>query len=118
MDRQAKGIHHCVKCARQAPSRATHILLIVVGDAGSMLVHSHDEGIVGDSISRAARGVRRPSKCGRLSLAVGAIGPMSAGRGWLMRSPKPLPFSVCCSAAFYRLDRLTGHEPKRTTCGQ
>lgn len=81
MDRQAMGIHRRVKCARQAPSRATHILLIVVGDAGSMLVHSHDEGIVGDSISRAVRGVRRPSKCGRLSLAVGAIGPMSAGRG-------------------------------------
>jgi hypothetical protein len=32
--------------------------------------------------------------------------------------PEPLPFSVCCSAAFYRLHQLTGHEPKRTTCGQ
>jgi hypothetical protein len=29
-----------------------------------------------------------------LSLAVSAIGPMSAARGWLMRSPEPLPFSV------------------------
>jgi hypothetical protein len=87
MDRQAMGIHHRVKCARQAPSRATHILLIAVGDAGSMLVHSHDEGIVGESISGAVRGVRRPSKCGRLSLAVSAISLMSARRGWLMRSP-------------------------------
>ncbi len=31
--------------ACQAPSRATHILLYVVGDAGSMLVHSHDGGM-------------------------------------------------------------------------
>ena len=45
MDRQAMGIHHHVNLAGQAPSRATHIVLIVVGDAGSMLVHSHDRGI-------------------------------------------------------------------------
>jgi hypothetical protein len=31
--------------ARQAPSRAAHILLIVVRDAGSVLVHAHDGGI-------------------------------------------------------------------------
>jgi hypothetical protein len=30
MDRQAMGIHHRVNLAGQAPSRATHILLIVV----------------------------------------------------------------------------------------
>ena len=45
MDRQAIGIHHCVNLARQAPSRATHILVIVVCDAGSVLVHAHDGGI-------------------------------------------------------------------------
>jgi hypothetical protein len=43
MDRQAMGIHHRVNLACQVPSRATRLLLIVVGDAGSMLVHSHEE---------------------------------------------------------------------------
>jgi hypothetical protein len=32
---------------------------------------------------------------------VGHCGRISAGRGWMMRSPKPLPFSVYCWAAFY-----------------
>src|SRR5450759_76935 len=31
--------------ARQAPSRATHILVIAIRDAGSVLVHAHDGGI-------------------------------------------------------------------------
>ena len=43
MHRQAIGIHYCVNLARQAPSRATHILAIVVRDAGSVLVHAHDD---------------------------------------------------------------------------
>jgi hypothetical protein len=34
-----------VNPARQAPSRATDILVIVVCDAGSVLVHAHDAGI-------------------------------------------------------------------------
>ena len=29
MDRQAVGVHHRVNFARQAPSRATHILVII-----------------------------------------------------------------------------------------
>jgi hypothetical protein len=45
MDRQAIGVYHRVNLARQAPSRATHVLVIVVGDAGSVLVHAHDGGI-------------------------------------------------------------------------
>src|SRR6476620_7686073 len=45
MNRQAVGIHHRVKLAGQAPSRAAHILVIVVRDAGSVLVHAHDGGI-------------------------------------------------------------------------
>ena len=45
MDRQAIGIHHCVNLARQASSRATHILVIVIRDAGSVLVHAHDGGV-------------------------------------------------------------------------
>ncbi len=45
MDRQAIGIRHCVNLARQAPSRAPHLLVIVVRDAGSVLVHAHDGGI-------------------------------------------------------------------------
>jgi hypothetical protein len=45
MDRQAIGVHHRVYLARQAPSRATHILVIVVRDTGSVLVHAHDGGI-------------------------------------------------------------------------
>ena len=45
MDRQAIGIHDRVKLARQAPSRATHVLVIVVRDTGSVLVHAHDGGI-------------------------------------------------------------------------
>src|SRR6516164_3081532 len=42
MDRHAIGVHHRVNFARQAPSRATHILVIVVRDTGSVLVHAHD----------------------------------------------------------------------------
>jgi hypothetical protein len=38
MDRQAVGVHDRVNLGRQAPSRATHILMIVVRDAGSVLV--------------------------------------------------------------------------------
>ena len=45
MDRQAIGVHDRVNFARQAPSRATHILVIVVRDTGSVLVHAHDRGI-------------------------------------------------------------------------
>src|SRR5215831_15750602 len=45
MDRAAIGVHHRVNFARQAPSRATHILVIVVRDTGSVLVHAHDGGI-------------------------------------------------------------------------
>jgi hypothetical protein len=45
MDRQIIGVHHRVNLARQAPSRATHILVIVVRDRGSVLVHAHDGGI-------------------------------------------------------------------------
>jgi hypothetical protein len=45
IERQAVGIHHRVNLACQAPSRATHILLTVVRDAGSVLVNAHDGGI-------------------------------------------------------------------------
>jgi hypothetical protein len=45
MDRQAIGVHDSVNFARQAPSRATHILVIVVRDTGSVLVHAHDGSI-------------------------------------------------------------------------
>jgi hypothetical protein len=45
MDRQAIGVHDRVNFARQASSRATHILVIVVRNAGSVLVHAHDGGI-------------------------------------------------------------------------
>jgi hypothetical protein len=45
MDRQAIGVHDRVNLARQAPSRATHILMLVVRDAGSVLMHAHDAGI-------------------------------------------------------------------------
>ena len=45
MHGQAIGVHHRVNFAGQAPSRATHILVIVVRDAGSVLVHAHDGGI-------------------------------------------------------------------------
>ena len=38
--------------------------------------------------------------------------------GWLVDALPQTAASVCCSAAFYSLDQLTGHEPKRTTCGQ
>jgi hypothetical protein len=45
MNQQAIGVHDRVNLARQAPSRATHILVVVVGDACSVLVHAHDGGI-------------------------------------------------------------------------
>ena len=45
MDRQAIGVHDRVYLAGQAPSRATHILMIVVRDTGSVLVHADDGGI-------------------------------------------------------------------------
>jgi hypothetical protein len=45
MDRQAIGVHHRVNLARQASSRAPHILVIVVRDTGAMLVHAHDRSI-------------------------------------------------------------------------
>jgi len=50
MHGQAIGVHHRVNFAGQAPSRATHILMIVVRDAGSVLVHAYDRGI--DHLSR------------------------------------------------------------------
>ena len=43
MDWQAVGVHDRVNLAREAPSRATHILVIVVRDTGSVLVHAHAE---------------------------------------------------------------------------
>jgi hypothetical protein len=45
MYRQAIGVHHRVNLAGQAASRPAHILVIVVRDTGSMLVHAHDGGI-------------------------------------------------------------------------
>jgi hypothetical protein len=45
MDRQAIGVHDRVNLAGQASSRATHILTIVVRDAGSVLVHSDYGGV-------------------------------------------------------------------------
>ena len=45
MDRQAIGVHDRVNLARQAPSRATNVLVIVVCDTGAVLVHAHDGGI-------------------------------------------------------------------------
>src|SRR5437868_10442552 len=45
MDRQAVGVHHRVNLAGQASSRPAHILVIVVRDAGSVLVHADDGGI-------------------------------------------------------------------------
>ena len=45
MDRQAIGVHYRVNLAREAASRATHSLLIVVCDTRSVPVHAHDRGI-------------------------------------------------------------------------
>jgi len=45
MDWQAAGVHDRMNLAREAPSRATHILVIVVRHTGSMLLHAHDRGI-------------------------------------------------------------------------
>jgi hypothetical protein len=45
MDRQAIGVHDRVNLAGQAPLRATHILVSVVRDPGSVLEHAHDGGI-------------------------------------------------------------------------
>ena len=45
MDQQAIGVYHRVNLARQAPSRATHIMVIVARDTGSVLVHAHKGGI-------------------------------------------------------------------------
>jgi hypothetical protein len=36
---------HRVNLDRQASSRATHVLVIVVRDTGSVLMHAHDGGI-------------------------------------------------------------------------
>src|SRR4051812_33688463 len=45
MDGRAIGVHDRVNLAGQAAARATHILMIVVRDAGSVLVHALDGGI-------------------------------------------------------------------------
>jgi hypothetical protein len=45
MDRQAIGVHYRMNLVRHAPSRATHVLVIVVCDTGSVLMHAHDGGI-------------------------------------------------------------------------
>jgi hypothetical protein len=45
LDRQAIGVHDRANLAGQAPSRATHILMLVVRDTGSVLVHADDGGI-------------------------------------------------------------------------
>jgi len=40
MNRQAGGVHDRANLAGWPPSRATHILMIVVRDTGSVLVHA------------------------------------------------------------------------------
>jgi hypothetical protein len=45
MNRQAIGVHHRMNLAGQAASRAAHVLMIVIRDAGPVLVHAHDGGI-------------------------------------------------------------------------
>ena len=40
MNRQAVGVHDRVNLAGWLPSRGTHILMIVVRDTGSVLVHA------------------------------------------------------------------------------
>src|SRR6267154_6338661 len=45
MDRQAIGVHDRVNLARQASSRATHVLVIVVRDTGYVLMNAHYGGI-------------------------------------------------------------------------
>ena len=45
MDRQTIGVDYRVNLAREASSRATHSLVIVVRDTRSVLVHAHDGGI-------------------------------------------------------------------------
>ena len=45
LDRQTIGVYHRVNLACQAPSRATHILMIVVRHTGSVLVHADDGSI-------------------------------------------------------------------------
>jgi hypothetical protein len=40
--RQAIGIHGGMNFGRQPATRAAHQLYIITGDAGSMLVHSHN----------------------------------------------------------------------------
>ena len=45
MDGQAIGVHHRVNLAGQATPRATHILMIVARDTGTVLVHAHDGSI-------------------------------------------------------------------------
>lgn len=77
MNRQAIGVHHRVNLPRQAPSRATHFLLIVVGDACPVLVHAHDRGI--DHLHRrvmtvSTRGDPRLGKCKRRRTATGQEG--------------------------------------------
>jgi len=44
-DRPAPSVGGHVNLARQASSRATHVLVIVVRDTGSVLMHAHDGGI-------------------------------------------------------------------------
>jgi hypothetical protein len=45
MDRQPVGVHDRVNLACQTASRPAHMLLIVISDAGSVLVHAHDGSI-------------------------------------------------------------------------
>jgi hypothetical protein len=45
MDRQAIGVHHRVNLTRQPSSRTAHILMIIVRDAGSVLVDAHNRRI-------------------------------------------------------------------------
>ena len=45
MDRQAIGVHHRVYLAGQAAPWTTHILMNVVRDASTVLVHPHDGSI-------------------------------------------------------------------------
>ena len=46
MDRQTIGVHDRVNFARQTPSRAIHILVIVVRNAGSVLVHADHPPVI------------------------------------------------------------------------
>ena len=126
MDRRAIGIHRRVNLVRQAPSRAADILVIVVRDAGPMLMHA-DNGGVDHLDGGIATGGQRihdpvpdaslpPTDKAMIASGAGTIGHRQVAPGTPEGKTRKMPFRTRRSSTrgtlrglFGRNDRMAAH---------